>query len=142
MLFPRNWNALPELPTQTSMAAATWKCGVMVDPVRLAARKLSILDIRQALLAENKNTSAGDIGEGKRRNVIRTLGRFDAAEDVAGVILAYRDGGPLYVRDVAEVRLAHAKSTGVGHQRGVRTLFLGVAREQGRERTDGHGRPG
>ena len=104
---------------------------VVVDPVRLAARKLSILDIRQALLAENKNTSAGDIGEGKRRNVIRTLGRFDAPEDVAGVILAYRDGGPLYVRDVAEVRLAHAKSTGVGHQRGVRTLFLGVAREQG-----------
>ena len=104
---------------------------VIVDPVRLAARKLSILDIRQALQAENKNTSAGDIWEGKRRNVIRTLGRFNAPKDVASVILGYRDGGPIYVRDVAEVRLAHAKSTGVGHQRGVRTLFLGVAREQG-----------
>jgi HAE1 family hydrophobic/amphiphilic exporter-1 len=104
---------------------------VMVDPARLAARKLSIDDIRQALLAENKNTSAGDIWEGKRRNVVRTLGRFNAPEDVANVILTYRDGGPIYVRDVAEVHLSHAKSTCVGHQRGVRTLFLGVAREQG-----------
>ncbi|MCA9231828.1 MAG: efflux RND transporter permease subunit [Planctomycetales bacterium] len=104
---------------------------VIVDPVRLAARHLSILDVRSALSAENTNVSGGDIWEGKRRNVIRTLGRFDAPEQVASVVLAYRDGAPVYVRDVASVRLDHSKSTGVGHQRGVRMLSIGVAREQG-----------
>jgi len=102
-----------------------------VDPVRLAARHLSILDVRQALAAENQNVSGGDIWEGKRRNVIRTLGRFDSPEQVSSVVLAYRDGAPVYVRDVAEVQLGHSKSTGVGHQRGVRMLSISVAREQG-----------
>jgi HAE1 family hydrophobic/amphiphilic exporter-1 len=104
---------------------------VIIDPVRLAARHLSILDVRESLAAENKNVSGGDIWEGKRRNVIRTLGRFDAPEQVADVVLAYRDGAPVYVKDVAEVRLDHSKSTGVGHQRGVRMLSIGVARDQG-----------
>ena len=104
---------------------------VIVDPVRLAARHLSIMDVRQALASENMNVSGGDIWEGKRRNVIRTLGRFDNPEQVGGVVLAYRDGAPVYVRDVAEVRLDHSKSTGVGHQRGVRMLSISVAREQG-----------
>jgi len=104
---------------------------VIIDPVRLAARHLSILDVRRALDAENTNVSGGDIWEGKRRNVIRTLGRFEDPEQVASVVLAYRAGSPVYVRDVARVQLDHSKSTGVGHQRGVRMLSVGVAREQG-----------
>ena len=55
---------------------------VIVDPQKLAARRLTIYDIRNALRDENRDISAGDLWEGKRRYVVRTLGRFRSPEQV------------------------------------------------------------
>src|SRR5437763_15008775 len=73
---------------------------VIIDPQRLAARGLTISDVRAALRAQNEDTSAGDYWEGKRRYVVRTLGQFRSPEQVESAILARRDGLPVYVRDV------------------------------------------
>src|SRR5581483_12106163 len=86
---------------------------VIVDPHRLAARQLTITDVRHALRTQNKDTSGGDFWEGKRRWVVRTLGQFRSPEQVANVIVARRDGSPVYVRDVAEVKLGYKKPTGM-----------------------------
>lgn len=85
---------------------------VMVDPEKLAARQLTITNVRQALRTQNKDTSGGDFWEGKRRYVVRTLGQFRSTEEVEGVIIARRDGIPVYVRDVGEVRLDYKKPDG------------------------------
>ncbi len=85
---------------------------VVVDPEKLAARQLTIAHVRQALRAQNKDTSGGDFWEGKRRYVVRTLGEFRTPEEVAGVIIARRDGIPVYVRDVGTVRLDFKKPDG------------------------------
>ncbi len=104
---------------------------VVVDPAQLAARHITIPDLRRALAGENKDISAGDIWEGKRRYVVRTLGQFHDLDQVAEVIVAYRDGTPVRVRDVATVELTTAKLEGMSHQRGVNMLTIAVQREQG-----------
>ncbi|MCA9018094.1 MAG: efflux RND transporter permease subunit, partial [Planctomycetaceae bacterium] len=78
---------------------------VVVDSEQLAARQLTIADVRSVLRGQNADTSAGDFWEGKRRWVVRTLGQFRNVEEVENQLLAVRDGAPVYVRDVAEVRL-------------------------------------
>jgi HAE1 family hydrophobic/amphiphilic exporter-1 len=55
---------------------------VIVDPQLLAARNLTIEDLRLALANQNQDTSGGDLWEGKRRYVIRTLGQFRSPEQV------------------------------------------------------------
>jgi hydrophobic/amphiphilic exporter-1 (mainly G- bacteria), HAE1 family len=55
---------------------------VIIDPEKLAARGLTIYAIRNALRQENRDISAGDIWEGNRRYVVRTLGRFASPEQV------------------------------------------------------------
>ena len=50
---------------------------VIVDMERLAARQLTTTNLRDVLRAENKDTSAGDIWDGKNRYVVRLDGRFD-----------------------------------------------------------------
>lgn len=85
---------------------------VIVDPEKLAARQLTINNVRQALRAQNKDTSGGDFWEGKRRYVVRTLGQFRSTEEVENVIIARRDGIPVYVRDVGAVRLDYKKPDG------------------------------
>ncbi|GIW94261.1 MAG: acriflavine resistance protein B [Pirellulaceae bacterium] len=104
---------------------------VIVDPQKLAARQLTISDVRRVLLAQNQDVSAGDLWEGKRRWVIRTLGQFRSPEQVARQLLAVRDGAPVYVADVAEVRLGYKKPDGVVRRFGNTALAINVLRETG-----------
>jgi HAE1 family hydrophobic/amphiphilic exporter-1 len=110
------------------MAGREEELQVVVDPERLAARQLTIMDVRLALRGQNKDTSGGDFWEGKRRYVVRTLGQFRAPEQVANVIIARRDGAPVYVRDVAEIRLGHKKPDGMSRRFGDSVINLNARR--------------
>jgi len=104
---------------------------VVVDPQRLAARQLTINDLRTALRGVNKDTSGGDIWEGKRRYVIRTLGQFRSPEQVANTIIARQATEPVYVRDVAEVRIGYKKPDGIVQRYGTSVISLNALRESG-----------
>ncbi len=104
---------------------------VVVDPQRLAARQLTIKDLRLALRGQNKDTSGGDFWEGKRRYVVRTLGQFRSPEHVENVIVAYRNDAPVYVRDVADVRLGYKKPTGLVRRFGTTAIAVNAQRETG-----------
>ncbi len=104
---------------------------VHIDPERLAARGLTILDVRQALRAHNRDISGGDYWEGKRRYVVRTLGRFERPEDVGAVVLATENGSPVYLRDVARVELGYRKPTGVVRRFGDTAIAVNVERNTG-----------
>ncbi|MDP6443086.1 MAG: efflux RND transporter permease subunit, partial [Pirellulaceae bacterium] len=104
---------------------------VIVDPERLAARELTIPNVRDALRSQNKDTSGGDLWEGKRRWVVRTLGQFRDPEQVEEQILAIRDGLPVYVRDVAEVKVGFKKIDSVSRRYGISSNGLGVRRASG-----------
>ncbi len=104
---------------------------VIVDPQRLAARRLTIQNLRTALRGQNKDTSGGDFWEGKRRYVIRTLGQFRSPEQVEEVVVAYRQGQPVYVKDVAEVRLGYKKPTGLVRRFGSSAIAVNCQRETG-----------
>ena len=104
---------------------------VIVDPDRLAARQLTVSDVRNALRNQNKDTSGGDFWEGKRRWVIRTLSQFRNAEQVKQQVLAVRDGAPIYVRDVAEVKIGFKKTDSVSRRYGISSNGLAVRRSSG-----------
>lgn len=104
---------------------------VIIDPERLAARQLTISDVRAALVGQNKDTSAGDLWEGKRRWVIRTLGQFRDPEDVKRQLLAMDNGTPIYVGDVAEVRVDYKKLESLSRRYGMTTNGLSVRRASG-----------
>ena len=104
---------------------------VIVDPQRLAARRLTLTDVRRALIEQNRDTTAGDIWEGKRRYVVRVMGQFKSPEDVSEVIIARRDGQPVYVRDVAEVKLGYKKPSGLVKNFGTSCMAVNCVRETG-----------
>lgn len=85
---------------------------VYADPTALAQRGLNHIDVVNALRAENQNVSAGSISEGKREYRVRLTGRFERPEQVMDTIVAYRDGKPVYVHDVATIELGYTKLRG------------------------------
>lgn len=104
---------------------------VVVEPSKLAAYQLTIGDLRRALRAQNKNTSAGDLWEGKNRNIVRTIGQFDHPDKVAETIVAIRDNAPVRVRDVATVGIDYKKPDGVVRQKGVSGLAINCEQAPG-----------
>ena len=80
---------------------------VIVDSNALAARHITISELMRALDAENRNISAGDFDEGKRRYIARTVGEYESPEEVAEVIIKRVNGAPITVGDVARVSLGH-----------------------------------
>ncbi|MCA9079172.1 MAG: efflux RND transporter permease subunit [Planctomycetaceae bacterium] len=104
---------------------------VEVDPARLAAHQLTIGDLRRALRTQNKNTSAGDIWDGKHRNVVRTIGQYTMPEQVAATIIALRDNAPVRVSDVATVGINYKKPDGTVRQKGVDGLAINCQQSPG-----------
>ncbi|MEQ9411976.1 MAG: efflux RND transporter permease subunit, partial [Fuerstiella sp.] len=104
---------------------------VIVNPDRLAARQLTISDVRNALQNQNKDTSGGDFWEGKRRWVIRTLSQFRTPEQVRQQVLSVRDGAPIYVGDVADVQIGYKKIDSVSRRYGISSNGLAVRRASG-----------
>jgi HAE1 family hydrophobic/amphiphilic exporter-1 len=102
---------------------------VVVDPEQLAARQLTIDDVRNVLRGQNRDTSGGDFWEGKRRWVVRTLGQFRSKEQVERQLLAVRDGKPVYVADVAEVRDGYKKPDGLVRRFGDSSIAVNCLRE-------------
>jgi len=104
---------------------------VIVDPVALAARKVTIPEIMAALDVENKNISAGDFDEGKRRYIARTLGEYRSPEEVEQVIVKRIDGIPVTVGDVARAHLGFEDRRVVVRHLGVPTIVMNAVREPG-----------
>ena len=109
---------------------------VLVDPLKLAIRSLTVLDLAQALDQENRDYSAGDFDEGKRSYVVRTTGEYQSPEDVGNVIIARRDGAPVYVRDVATVSVAYQEPSHVVREMGRNSIAVNAIRETGANTLD------
>jgi hydrophobic/amphiphilic exporter-1 (mainly G- bacteria), HAE1 family len=104
---------------------------VILDPEKLAARRLTIADVRNALRAQNKDTSGGDFWEGRRRYVVRTLGQFRTPEQVGATVLSNVDNAPVYLRDVAVVEPGFRKPDGLVRRFGTERIAVNASRATG-----------
>ena len=117
--------------SQVDMSNTLRQIQIHVDPARLAQRNLSLEDVSAAIRARNRDVSAGDINEGKRRYLLRTTSRFDDLNDLKNLILTHSDGSHIRLSDVAEIRLDHYEKRGYSIVNGEEALSLSVKRQQG-----------
>jgi multidrug efflux pump len=73
---------------------------VQIRPAALAALGLSLEDVRAAILQTNVNTPKGSIEGGRQSRTINANDQLLTADTYEDAILAYRNGGPIRVRDV------------------------------------------
>ncbi|MBW8368294.1 MAG: efflux RND transporter permease subunit [Arenimonas sp.] len=104
---------------------------VEVDPARLAERGLTLAQVRDAVRARNRDTSGGDLDSGKRRYLLRTVGRVRDVAALEDVVLASRGDALVRLRDVASVRLDHFERRELSFNNGEPALSLSIRREPG-----------
>jgi multidrug efflux pump len=76
---------------------------IQVDPTKLASYGINLEDVRTALTQTSVNTAKGNF-DGPRQNYqIDANSQITEAEGYTNVVVAYRNGAPVLVRDVANV---------------------------------------
>jgi hydrophobic/amphiphilic exporter-1 (mainly G- bacteria), HAE1 family len=102
---------------------------VFVDQQKLAQMGLSIDTVTRRIRAENVNLSGGRLEQGTQRFLVRTLNEFESIEQMAGAIIATRDGQPVYLRDVAQVTRGFKDREAITRVDGREAIELAVYKE-------------
>jgi len=104
---------------------------ILLDPSRLADRGITISDVRNAVRSRNQDISAGEVESGKRRYLLRTVGRFDDVADLEGLIVERRGDTIIRLEDLARVELDHFEIRDLSFVDGDPVISLFVRRETG-----------
>ena len=75
---------------------------VQVDPAKLAAKNLTLEDIRGVLAATTTNAAKGTLYSDIRSFTLAANDQLSQASDYNNVIIAYRNGGAVRVKDVGQ----------------------------------------
>ena len=104
---------------------------IFIDPARLAQRGISLTQVRDAIRQRNRDSSAGDIDSGKRRYLLRVVGRFDELNELENLILKQQGDSQVRLKDVATLTLDHYEVRSQSYTDGEQTLGLSIRRESG-----------
>ncbi|PZO23630.1 MAG: CusA/CzcA family heavy metal efflux RND transporter [Betaproteobacteria bacterium] len=85
------------------------------DTARMAQFGISLSELKRALQAFSANTSGGFIDLNNREYLIRNLGRTKQLEDLQGLAVAYENGIPVLLEQVASVRYADFIEASIGN---------------------------
>jgi multidrug efflux pump subunit AcrB len=102
---------------------------ITVDLARAAALGVGIPDVaRQA--ASAANVSAGQLDVGRRQYALRYTGRYDA-DELGQLVLAWRDGQPVRLGDLASIELRPPDRSNFAYQNGNPSIGLEIRRAPG-----------
>ncbi len=77
---------------------------VELSKEKITGLNLSVNTVVQTLRQENQNTPLGEIYQGDSTFLVRSQGQFQSVEDIRNLVILTRQGVPVYLRDIAEVK--------------------------------------
>ena len=104
---------------------------ILLDAARLAERELTIGDVRNAIRARNRDVSGGEVEGGKRRYLLRTVGRFDSLEALNDLIVVRRGDSLIRLSDIAHIELDHFEIRALSYFSAEPVITVAVSREAG-----------
>ncbi|HEY0407293.1 MAG TPA: efflux RND transporter permease subunit, partial [Pyrinomonadaceae bacterium] len=104
---------------------------VWIDAERLAAYRIPITQVRQALQRQNTDVPGGNVDAGRRELTLRTLGRYADPRDFKDLVIANINNSPVRLQDIGRVEDSTKEQRSVARLNGVPTVTLEVRRQSG-----------
>src|ERR1700755_2145782 len=104
---------------------------VQIDPAKLVAKGLSLEDVRTAITITTVDAPKGNIDGATRAYTIYANDQLPNSQDWNDVIVAYRNGGPLRVRDIGTAVTGPEDTKQAAWAQGKRGVFLVVFKQPG-----------
>ena len=129
----QDWIIIPQLQGIEGVAeVSTWggklkQYEVAVNPNKLNSLGVTITDIFDALEKNNQNTGGAYIEKDQYAYFIRGVGMATGIKDLENVVVSNKNGSPVLVRNVAEVREGIALRYGASTKDGKGEIVSGLA---------------
>jgi HAE1 family hydrophobic/amphiphilic exporter-1 len=104
---------------------------VDVDPTELASRQIGIDQVASAIAGANSNRPTGILYGAERNFVVLASGKLTNAEGYRPVVVAYRNGSPVRLDEVATVYDGVEQDKTASWFNGMRTVYLAIQRQPG-----------
>ena len=104
---------------------------VQLDPQALAARGINLEDVRTALGQANVDLPKGTLNSPRQTFTLNTNDQLLKADDYANLVIAYRNGSPVRIRDVGRAVSAPENDLIAGWYNNRRAVILAIQRQPG-----------
>ena len=104
---------------------------VDVDPMQLASRQIGIDQVATAIASANVNRPTGTLYGPDRNFVVEATGQLLDAASYGPIVVAYRNGSPVRLNEVAHVYAGVEDERNAGWYNGTRSIYLAVQRQPG-----------
>jgi heavy metal efflux system protein len=99
---------------------------VVVKPEKLIAYNLTLDEVYRAIEENNQNVGGNVLDRYSEQYIVRGVGLVKSGDDLRNIVLRSAKGTPVYVRDVAEVRIGQAVRQGAALIDGDREVVGGI----------------
>ena len=99
---------------------------IIVAPEALLRYDLTLSEVNERIEANNRNVGAQFIEKNAEEYVVRSIGLATGIADLESIIIKTEDGRPVYLRDVAEVRIGGAIRRGLQTMDGAGEVVAGM----------------
>lgn len=104
---------------------------ILLSADKIQKNQLALKDIEEALSKISLNTTGGYIDLNKREYLIRNIGTIKSEADILNSVVGLHLGKPVYVKDIAEVKLGPQIKRGDGSVNGKPAVILSVQKQPG-----------
>ncbi len=105
-------NSVPGVAEVASVGGYVQQYQVDVDPNKLRAHGMALSTVVEAVERSNNNVGGNVVEQAGQWAVVRGVGLIESVADVENIVVGASNGIPIYVRNVAEVKLGDAFRTG------------------------------
>lgn len=102
---------------------------VQVDPRKMEQYHLSYSILIAALQQQNANLPGGYLKLNSYEYLVRTEGKFNDVQDIGSTVVAIQAGHPIFLSEVAEIKLTHKKINTYSRYNGIPTVSLVVYKQ-------------
>ncbi len=101
-------NSVPGVAEVASVGGYVQQYQVDVDPDRLRAYNMPLSMVVEAVQRSNNNVGGNVVEQAGQWAVVRGVGLIRSTADVEDIVITSEKGTPIYVKNIAEVKLGHA----------------------------------
>src|SRR5713226_5331961 len=112
-IIERAYKSVPGVADDSGFGGPTMQYQVLLDPAKLYNFHLPVVQVLNALSANNANTGGGFYTQGGQFYYVRGLGLVKSTEDIGDVVVGSNNGVPIRVKDIGRVEIGHAPRLGI-----------------------------
>src|SRR5579862_1948032 len=111
-VLERHYRSIQGVADDSGFGGTTMQYQVLLDPNKLFAYGVSVPQISNQLASNNANAGGGFYSQGGQFYYIRGLGLVRDTTDIGNIVVAEKNGIPVFVKDLAQVTIGYAPRLG------------------------------